>query len=62
MTNEENLSAQDQPDDEDEPGGEAEQMEEGTNGVANPGSALGEAIGALIEREVNRILLPISEA
>jgi hypothetical protein len=29
--------------------------------VANPGSTLGEAIGALIEREVNRLLLPIAE-
>lgn len=29
--------------------------------VANPGSALGEAIGALIEREVHRILRPITE-
>jgi hypothetical protein len=29
--------------------------------VANPGSTLGEAIGALIEREVNRILKPIAE-
>jgi len=29
--------------------------------VANPGSTLGEAIGALIEREVNRILRPIAE-
>ncbi len=33
---------------------------EGT-AVANPGSTLGEAIGALIEREVNRLLLPIAE-
>jgi hypothetical protein len=31
------------------------------NIVANPGSTLGEAIGALIEREVNRILRPIAE-
>ncbi|HEX8565948.1 MAG TPA: hypothetical protein VF648_09790, partial [Pyrinomonadaceae bacterium] len=29
--------------------------------VANPGSKLGEAIGALIEREVNRVLRPIAE-
>ena len=29
--------------------------------VVNPGSTLGEAIGALIEREVNRILRPIAE-
>lgn len=29
--------------------------------VANPGSALGEAIGALIESEVNRLLRPIAE-
>lgn len=29
--------------------------------VANPGSALGEAIGALIEREVNRLLRPMTE-
>lgn len=29
--------------------------------VANPGSTIGEAIGALIEREVNRILKPIAE-
>lgn len=29
--------------------------------VANPGSTLGEAIGALIESEVNRLLLPIAE-
>jgi hypothetical protein len=29
--------------------------------VANPGSTLGEAIGALIEREVNRLLLPIAQ-
>ncbi len=29
--------------------------------VANPGSTLGEAIGALIEREVNRLLRPIAE-
>lgn len=29
--------------------------------IANPGSKLGEAVGALIEREVNRILRPIAE-
>lgn len=29
--------------------------------VANPGSTLGEAIGALIEKEVNRLLEPIAE-
>lgn len=29
--------------------------------IANPGSALGEAIGALIERQVNRVLKPIAE-
>jgi hypothetical protein len=29
--------------------------------VANPGSTLGEAVGALIEREVNRLLRPIAE-
>ena len=29
--------------------------------VANPGSTLGEAVGALIEREVNRILAPIAQ-
>lgn len=29
--------------------------------VANPGSTLGEAIGALIEQEVNRLLRPIAE-
>ncbi len=29
--------------------------------VANPGSTIGEAIGALIEREVNRLILPIAE-
>jgi hypothetical protein len=29
--------------------------------VANPGSTLGEAIGALIEREVHRILQPIAQ-
>jgi len=28
--------------------------------VANPGSTLGEAIGALIEKEVNRLLDPIA--
>lgn len=31
------------------------------NQVANPGSTLGEAIGALIEREVNRLLRPMAE-
>ncbi len=31
------------------------------NIVANPGSTLGEAIGALIEREVNRLIRPIAE-
>jgi hypothetical protein len=29
--------------------------------IANPGSTLGEAIGALIEREVNRLLEPIAQ-
>ena len=29
--------------------------------IANPGSALGEAVGALVETEVNRILRPIVE-
>lgn len=29
--------------------------------VANPGSALGEAVGATIEREVNRLLRPLAE-
>lgn len=29
--------------------------------IANPGSTLGEAIGALIEREVNRLLRPMAE-
>ncbi|HXG66633.1 MAG TPA: hypothetical protein VNO70_16150 [Blastocatellia bacterium] len=29
--------------------------------VANPGSTLGEALGSLIEREVNRVLRPIAE-
>lgn len=29
--------------------------------VANPGSTLGEAVGALIEREVNRLLRPLAE-
>ncbi len=29
--------------------------------VTNPGSTLGKAIGALIEREVNRLLRPIAE-
>ncbi len=37
-------------------------MQMQTNGnVANPGSTLGEAVGALIEREVNRLLRPIAE-
>ena len=31
------------------------------NNVANPGSTLGEAVGALIEDEVNRLLRPIAE-
>jgi len=30
--------------------------------VANPGSALGEAIGALLEEEIHRILKPLAEA
>jgi hypothetical protein len=34
---------------------------EAMNKVANPGSTLGEAIGALIEQEVNRLLRPIAE-
>jgi hypothetical protein len=34
---------------------------EGNGTVANPGSTLGEAIGALIERQVNRRLYPIAE-
>ncbi|HZP81451.1 MAG TPA: hypothetical protein VFB21_07430 [Chthonomonadaceae bacterium] len=34
---------------------------EGNGTVANPGSTLGEAIGALIERQVNRLLHPIAE-
>jgi hypothetical protein len=29
--------------------------------VANPGSALGEAIGALLEQELHRILRPLAE-
>ncbi|MGQ9626872.1 MAG: hypothetical protein ACUVV0_08215 [Anaerolineae bacterium] len=29
--------------------------------VANPGSALGEAIGALLEKEIHRILKPLAE-
>lgn len=29
--------------------------------VANPGSTLGEAIGALVEKEVNRLIRPIAE-
>ncbi len=32
-----------------------------TDRVANPGSTLGEAIGALIEKEVNRLLAPIAQ-
>lgn len=32
-----------------------------TKMITNPGSALGEAIGALIERQVNRVLKPIAE-
>jgi hypothetical protein len=35
--------------------------DEAADGVANPGSTLGEAIGALIEKEVNRLLQPIAE-
>jgi len=34
--------------------------DEGWENVANPGSTLGEAIGALIEKEVNRLLEPIA--
>lgn len=34
--------------------------QESIEGVANPGSTLGEAIGALIEKEVNRLLDPIA--
>lgn len=30
--------------------------------IANPGSALGEAIGALLEEEIHRILRPLAEA
>ncbi|MCX7840406.1 MAG: hypothetical protein N2559_13285 [Anaerolineae bacterium] len=30
--------------------------------IANPGSALGEAIGALLEEEIHRILKPLAEA
>jgi len=33
---------------------------ESIESVANPGSTLGEAIGALIEKEVNRLLDPIA--
>lgn len=29
--------------------------------IANPGSALGEAIGALLEKEIHRILKPLAE-
>jgi hypothetical protein len=36
-------------------------MTEENSGVVNPGSTLGEAIGALIEVEVNRVLRPIAE-
>jgi hypothetical protein len=32
-----------------------------SNDVANPGSALGEAIGTLLENEIHRILKPIAE-
>lgn len=32
-----------------------------TENVANPGSALGEAIGALLEQEIHRILRPLAE-
>jgi hypothetical protein len=32
-----------------------------SNDVANPGSALGEAIGALLESEIHRILKPLAE-
>lgn len=32
-----------------------------TNDVANPGSALGETIGALLEAEIHRILKPLAE-
>jgi hypothetical protein len=38
-----------------------DQMETGESTLANPGSTLGEAIGALIEREVNRLLRAIAE-
>jgi hypothetical protein len=31
------------------------------NNIANPGSTLGEAVGALIEAELNRVLRPIAE-
>jgi len=31
------------------------------NGVANPGSTLGEAVGALVESELKRLLKPIAE-
>jgi hypothetical protein len=34
--------------------------DEAVGRIANPGSTLGEAIGALIEREVNRLLEPIA--
>jgi len=36
-------------------------MTDEPNNVANPGSTLGEAVGALIENEVNRLLRPIAE-
>ncbi len=36
-------------------------MVSGRGSVANPGSTLGEAIGALIESEVNRLLRPMAE-
>ncbi len=32
-----------------------------TSQVANPGSTLGEAVGALVEKEVNRLMRPIAE-
>jgi hypothetical protein len=34
---------------------------EQTNDVANPGSALGEAVGALLEAEIHRILKPLAK-
>jgi len=39
----------------------ARNQSEQTNDVANPGSALGEAIGALLEAEIHRILKPLAE-